>query len=384
MTRVLITGGAGFIGCRLASSLVGGGHDVFAADLLHPQVHPHRVKPSDLPDEVGFFPADITCASTWPTIVATVAPEVVIHLAAETGTGQSLTEPTRHASVNVLGTAVLIEAMEGARSRPDHVVLASSRAVYGEGAWVSANGSTFYPDFRSAGQLDCGEWDFVAPDGSPGRPSASAASTTVPKPSNVYGATKLAQEQLLSAWCRSRGVDLSILRLQNVYGPGQSVANSYTGVLTLFAKTALSGGVIDVYEDGEIVRDFVYVDDVIAALMAAFEHPATRVLDIGSGSPTTLRAAAEMIATACRTPTPHVSGSYRLGDVRASWCDVSTAAQDLGYRPAQSLADGLRAVLDWMPTVTDWGEPQRRRSAHRNEERLVRRRQSAAESAALR
>jgi dTDP-L-rhamnose 4-epimerase len=353
MTRVLVTGGAGFIGCRLAASLVAAGHDVFAADVLHPQVHPLRTKPADLPEKVSFLPADVTSASAWPAIFATVVPDVVVHLAAETGTGQSLTEPSRHALVNVVGTSNLMEAMEGARTPPSHVVLASSRAVYGEGAWVSTTDVTFYPGFRPADQLDRGEWDCCAPDGTKGRPLMSAASTTVTKPSSVYGATKLGQEHLLGAWCRSRGVDLTVLRLQNVYGPGQAVTNPYTGVLTLFATTALCGRVIDVFEDGEIIRDFVYIDDVTSAFMKAIERPATRVLDIGSGTRTTIRAVAEMIASACQAPAPHVSGSYRLGDVRAAWCDVAAAAQDLGYDPAHSLEAGVRALLAWTRTTLE-------------------------------
>lgn len=354
MSRVLITGGAGFIGCRLSSALLTIGDDVAVLDNLHPQVHPSRTVPDDLPADVRFVPGDVTAVGSWAAVLAAVRPEVIVHLAAETGTGQSLTEPTRHAEVNVVGTAAMLEALEHSAHRPAHLILASSRAVYGDGAWITEGGEVFYPGQRQAAQLEAGQWDHRAPDGGPAHAVPSVAGRTVPDPTNVYAATKLAQEHLLNSWAHARGVDVSILRLQNVYGPGQSVTNSYTGVLTFFARTALTGGTIDVYEDGEIVRDFVFVDDVVAAAVAAVQQPASRLVDIGSGEPTTIRAVAELVATACGAPTPGISGRFRHGDVRAASCTIDAAITDLGWAPRTSLADGIGAVLAWMPTSRDF------------------------------
>jgi dTDP-L-rhamnose 4-epimerase len=350
MSRVLITGGAGFIGCRLASSLLAEGHDVDVLDNLHPQVHDGRRLPLDLPADARFVPGDVTAVDSWPAVLETSRPDVIVHLAAETGTGQSLTQPTRHASVNVLGTAALIEALERARHRPSHIVLASSRAVYGDGAWVSDDAeSPFYPGQRTAVMLEAAQWDHRSPAGLPARPVAARADLTRPDPTNVYAATKLAQEHILSAWCQARSVDLSVLRLQNVYGPGQSVTNSYTGVLTFFARTAVEGGVIDVYEDGDIVRDFVYVGDVVAALSSCVARPGTRTLDVGSGRRTTINEVAAMVAALCDAPGPKVSGRYRHGDVRAAWCDISRSEAAIGYRPVTTLESGLQSLVEWVP-----------------------------------
>jgi dTDP-L-rhamnose 4-epimerase len=355
MARVLITGGAGFIGCRLAGALLDRDDEVSVLDNLHPQVHRTRSIPPDLPSGARFGPGDVADAGAWAAILAATRPEVIVHLAAETGTGQSLTAPTRHANVNVLGTAALLEAIEHAERRPEHVLLASSRAVYGDGAWQTDDGRTFYPGQRTAARLDAAQWDYTHPDGSPARAVPSSADTTAPNPTNVYAATKLAQEHMLRSWCLARDVPLSILRLQNVYGPGQSVTNSYTGVLTFFARTALTGGAIEVYEDGEIIRDFVYVDDVVAAMRSALDRPANRTLDIGSGEPTTIGAVAALIASRCAAPAPLVTGAFRHGDVRAASCSIAAAGAEIGYVPATDLRAGIDAVLEWMPTSPDFG-----------------------------
>jgi dTDP-L-rhamnose 4-epimerase len=351
MSRVLITGGAGFIGCRLADRLLASGAQVTALDNLHPQVHAGRGVPAEFPDGARFIPGDVTAIDAWSAVIESVRPDVIVHLAAETGTGQSLSQATRHASVNVLGTAAMIEALHASTHRPQHVVLASSRAVYGDGAWTAEDGTLFYPGQRTPEMLDAQRWDYAAPTGGTAHAVESRADITEPRPTNVYAATKLAQEHLLSAWCGATGVDLSVLRFQNVYGPGQSVTNSYTGVLTFFARTALQGETINVYEDGQIIRDFVYVDDVVSAVTAAIAQPGSRALDVGSGSPVTIAEVADLVAKLCDAPTPKVSGAYRLGDVRAASCDISRTAAELGYVPRWSLADGITEVLRWMPST---------------------------------
>jgi dTDP-L-rhamnose 4-epimerase len=347
---VLVTGGAGFIGCSLAPRLLELGLPVVAIDNLLAQVHPGRVRPTALPERVELLEGDVADAGVWDAVLRRFRPQLVVHLAAETGTAQSLTESTRHATTNVVGTTAMLDAFVRHEALPEHVVLTSSRAVYGEGPWQAADGSVFEPAPRSHAQLAAAQWAHVDADGHPAEPLPAYAATTHPNPSSVYGSTKLAQELILRNWSASFSVPLSVFRLQNVYGPGQSPHNPYTGIITLFHRLASRGETLDVYEDGEINRDFIYIDDVVAALVAAIERPPAeqRVLDLGSGVRTTIRDAARMIAAHHGAPEPQVSGKFRDGDVRSAWADVTATSEALGWAPTWSFENGSAAVADWL------------------------------------
>jgi dTDP-L-rhamnose 4-epimerase len=347
-TSVLITGGAGFIGSALARRLDEAGYDVAAMDVLHPQVHGEYAA-IELPPSVRLFIGDVTHAPDVDAVLRVFRPSQIVHLAAETGTAQSLSEATRHGSVNVVGTTQLLDALSRASLVPDQFVLASSRAVYGEGAWQCGT-QTIYPRPRSHAQLSAGIWDPQGPNGEPTVPIPSCANRTEPRPTNIYAATKLAQEHMLAAWAAARDTNLSVLRLQNVYGPGQSLTNSYTGIVALFARLASERHTLEVYEDGRIVRDFVFIDDVVDSLFAAIERPAVepRCLDIGSGTATTIHELARTIAVVCDAPEPTVVSKFRDGDVRAASCDIEPAGKELGWRPKWTLEEGLRALLDWI------------------------------------
>jgi dTDP-L-rhamnose 4-epimerase len=347
---VLVTGGAGFIGTALGKQLVERGYHVTALDSLHPQVH-GRGRSSMLDPAIDLLTWDIAQAGTWESTLKMVEPEILVHLAAETGTGQSLTQASRHAEVNVLGTARMLDAFTAAGMTPHHFVLASSRAVYGEGRW-QAGDTVFYAPPRSHDRLVKGQWNPVGPSGKNARPLPSIARETEPHPTSVYAATKLAQENMLSAWTAAVGASLSILRLQNVYGPGQSLSNPYTGVLALFGRLVTEGKTVDVYEDGRMLRDFVFIDDVADALCAAIERSPSgrRTVDIGSGYAATVLEVAQLLAQMAGAPPPVVSQHFRDGDVRAASCDIADAQQDLGYQPAWHLRRGLQSLLDWIGT----------------------------------
>jgi dTDP-L-rhamnose 4-epimerase len=348
LKSVLITGGAGFIGSALARRLVAAEYDVAVMDVLHPQVHGENAT-IDLPPAVRIFTGDVTHGPDCDAVLRLVRPSQIVHLAAETGTAQSLDEATRHGSVNVVGTTQLLDALGRCAHVPNQFVLASSRAVYGEGAWQCGS-QVFYPPPRSHAQLVARHWDPHGPTDAPAISLPSRSDYTEPRPTNIYAATKLAQEHILAAWAAAHDTSLSVLRLQNVYGPGQSLTNSYTGIVALFARLARAQQALEVYEDGRIVRDFVYIADVVEALFAAIERPATgpRCLDIGSGVPTTIHDLARQIAALCNAPEPVVVGKFRDGDVRAAQCNVEAAATDLHWCPAWTLGDGMNALLDWI------------------------------------
>jgi dTDP-L-rhamnose 4-epimerase len=345
---VLITGGAGFIGSALARTLVKSGYKVAVMDVLHPQVHGGR-RAIDLPPAVRMFTGDVTHAPDWDAVLRLFCPSQIVHLAAETGTGQSLSQATRHGSVNVVGTTQLLDALSRSTLVPDQLVLASSRAVYGEGAWQCGT-QTFYPQPRSHAQLQAGIWDPKGPNGEHAVPLPSCTGQTEPRPTNIYAATKLAQEHMLAAWTAAHDTNLSVLRLQNVYGPGQSLTNAYTGIVTLFARLAREQHPLEVYEDGRIVRDFVFVDDVVDAIYAAVQTPAARArcLDIGSGVATTIHELARKIAAICDAPQPTVVPKFRDGDVRAASCTIDLAEDALCWRPKWALEDGLHSLLEWI------------------------------------
>ncbi|MGV3621466.1 MAG: NAD-dependent epimerase/dehydratase family protein [Archangium sp.] len=352
MKQVLITGGAGFIGCLLAERLLASGHEVIVFDNLHPQVHTERGIPSRLPKGVRFVLGDVCSADNWRSLLQTCAPDTVVHLAAETGTGQSLTASNRHASVNVVGTSQMLDAFSAHKLMPQRMLLSSSRAVYGDGAWLDAKSERFYPRGRTRADLEAKQWECRGPDGAPARPAANDSRDTFPNPISVYGATKLAQEHMLSAWCRAFGTSLATLRLQNVYGAGQAVGNPYTGVLTFFARQVKSKQPIDVYEDGEIIRDFVHVDDVVSAMVLALQAPSIdeQPIDIGCGQRTTIAEVAALMSKASGVEF-RISGKFRDGDVRSAWANIDQARHRLGYEARVPLAEGLRKLIDAVPAL---------------------------------
>ncbi|NUU16965.1 SDR family NAD(P)-dependent oxidoreductase [Cellulomonas humilata] len=342
---VLVSGGAGFIGTAIAPALANEFGRVIAVDNLHPQVHPTAQRPTSLDARVELHVGDVTDPSVWDAVLSEVRPDVVVHLAAETGTSQSLAEASRHAQVNVVGTTQMLDGLLRHDALPARVVLSSSRAVYGEGAWTRPDGSLFYPGQRTSAILAAAQWDFPGAE-----PVAMAAERVSPAPVSVYGATKLAQEHVLTSWAQSVGVEPVVLRLQNVYGPGQSLINPYTGIMSLFCRVAKAGRSIPLYEDGAVRRDFVLIDDVARAVVAGVltESPGSVPIDIGSGEDQTIARAAALIADYYGAPEPHVTGQFRQGDVRHAWADVSHAADVLAWEPEFGLEAGVARLAAWI------------------------------------
>lgn len=342
---ILVTGGAGFIGCAISHFLAEQSLPVVALDNMHPQVHPRRDRPERLHKKVELVYGDVTCTDDWTKLLSSWRPVYIIHLAAETGTGQSLTESSRHSSVNVLGTTRMLDALVMSDIFPKKIVLTSSRAVYGEGRWVDGNNKDVYPGQRDVNMLSSGKWDFHGLKSQP-----HDATCTFPAPTSVYGATKLAQENILSAWCQSFNVAHTILRLQNVYGVGQSLFNSYTGIVSLFCRLANQGKSIPVYEDGRIIRDFVYIDDVARAIKKALIDGIAEkmILDVGTGVGTSIRELAEVISSLYDSPSPHLTAQFRNGDVRAAWCVIERTNKVLSWRPEVTLKSGVTMLSDWI------------------------------------
>ena len=351
MTKILITGGAGFIGTAFTKFLLRSAQaDVVVLDNLLKQVHPTGRLPVDFPTGVRFVHGDVRDQRVLDELLADFSPDYVVHFAAETGTGQSMHEASRHASVNVVGTAELLDALHRHNRIPERVLLGSSRAVYGEGMWISAKGDQFYPGARTHAQLAAAHWDFDAPDGSPARPAPHDATKVNPNPTSIYGATKLAQEGFMASWAAAHDVSLSVLRFQNVYGPGQSPTNPYTGIVNIFHQIARLGESIPVYEDGNIGRDFVYIDDVVEACGAAlFSRIAGKTCyDVGTGEELTIGDIAEVIARLHKAPEPQICGKFRVGDVRSAVASVQGLANDLKVSAKVPFATGVKKVGEWL------------------------------------
>ena len=345
--RILITGGAGFIGTRLAQALCGS-YRVWILDNFHPQIHGANPSPPKSLQDVDVIVGDVRDPALLSKVLGDVQPNVIYHLAAETGTGQSQDEIARYCDVNVVGTARLLEAMRGTSSI-EQFVLASSRAVYGEGLYHDRRGHRVLVKPRSPSSMKSGDFSVKDETGALLTPAATDEQTA-PNPCSVYASTKLMQEYLVTQAGGGRW-RAAILRLQNVYGPGQALTNPYTGVLSIFCAQLLSGKTLDIYEDGGIVRDFVFVDDVVSAFISVLQCslPHGTTINVGSGRPTTiLEAARRLIAVLNAKPTScTISGHFRSGDVRYALADISRAENMLHWQPTIDVAHGLAELAKW-------------------------------------
>lgn len=349
--RIAITGGLGFIGTALARRLAGAGHDVLLIDNLSPQIHGAIPAPT-LVEGVAVERLDIREA--YAAAEKLEGLDIVYHLAAETGTAQSMYQVRGYVDVNEMGTASLIEALAKADKRPSRIILASSRSVYGEGAYVdpARPDRLIQPQSRLPEQLAAHAWELRGANGAELTPVATPE--TLPfAPGSVYAATKASQELLLRAAAPALGIKPVIFRFQNVFGEGQSLRNPYTGIISIFFNRARQGLSIPIYEDGLESRDFIHVDDIVDGLEAAMtaDLPDGATMNLGAGIPTSVNDLVRALLGAAGLDVPvEVTAQYRVGDIRHCFADNSEARRLLGFTPKVSLDDGLRRFCDWAGT----------------------------------
>lgn len=351
--RVLITGGAGFIGSRLALALTARGHFVRVLDCLAPQIHGADPTRSPLyrsiAGAVEFQRGSVT--SVTDIDEALVGCNAVVHLAAETGTGQSMYAIEHYTAVNVGGTALLLERIANGGFQVDRVVVASSRAVCGEGKYLCRDHGVVFPGPRADRDMARGDFEVHCPICDKPAQWAPTDEDTPVCPSSVYGVTKLTQEHLVLTVGRSLGISAVALRYQNVYGPGQSLSNPYTGILSIFSTRLRRGLGIRIFEDGLESRDFVFVDDVVEATVRSVERsePTQQVLNVGSGTPTGVLALATTLRELLGADVPlKVTGEYRVGDIRHNVADLTRVRATLDLPAPVPIAEGLRRFVDWV------------------------------------
>jgi dTDP-L-rhamnose 4-epimerase len=348
MQKVLITGGAGFIGSHLADELLAHGYRVRVLDSLDPQVHgENRRRPEYLAKDVELVVGDINDRDK--VVQALQGVDVVYHFAAAVGVGQSMYEVAHYTRVNNLGTAVLLEAL--VKNPVERLVVASSMSLYGEGLYRGASGLPRTVGERTLEQLKAGQWEFPGEDGSTLQPMPTPE-TKQPALASVYALSKYDQERLCLMIGRAYNIPTVALRFFNAYGPRQALSNPYTGVLAIFAARLLNNNPPAIFEDGLQQRDFVSVYDIARACRLALETPeaAGEVFNVGSGQPQTVREIAAKLAKVVgkEQVRPEILGKYRVGDIRHCYADIGKAQRVLGFTPQVRLEDGLVELSSWL------------------------------------
>ncbi|WP_398454959.1 NAD-dependent epimerase/dehydratase family protein [Sphingobacterium thalpophilum] len=355
MKNILITGGAGFIGSNLALKLVKKGYNVTVLDNLSPQIHgenPTETSPLylSIKDVVTFINGSVTNESDWKRAIANQ--DAIVHYAAETGTGQSMYEVKKYVDVNIGGTAILLDLLVNSTHNVKKVVVASSRSIYGEGKYMCEELGPVFPKQREAKHMDIGDFELHYPGASKLSLVATDEESKI-HPSSVYGITKQNQEQMILTVCPTVGIAGVAFRYQNVYGPGQSLKNPYTGILSIFSTQIKNGNGINIFEDGKETRDFVYIDDVVDATILGLEmdEANNEVFNVGTGVPTDVLTVANELIKNYRVDVPvNISGNYRLGDIRHNYADLSKIKKHLGFEPKVSFAEGIKNFTEWVNT----------------------------------
>jgi len=344
--KVLVTGGAGFIGKWLVDELPLS-TEIVIVDSLDGQVH--KSSPEFAPElqaRATCIKADVRDIDVYRDLAE--GTDVIIHLAAQTGTGQSMYEISKYVQHNVDGTAKLLELVSSLKQKPRRIILSSSRAIYGEGAFADRS-AIYYTKGRRLHELQQNIWEVCNEQGEL-LPPLQMQETQLANPTSVYGFTKLWQEQLIQNYCDYQNIDATVFRLQNVYGPKQELGNPYTGIIGIFTNSIIQRNHVELFEDGLMSRDFVFVGDVAQAIVQAifYEQPLSSIINIGSGQATTLKTLVETIAQLTdKQPTVKISGRFRVGDIRHAVADMSRYKTLLGGWNPTSLEQGLRQYLDW-------------------------------------
>ncbi|HUH74794.1 MAG TPA: NAD-dependent epimerase/dehydratase family protein [Chitinophagales bacterium] len=355
--NILITGGAGFIGTRLALQLIDKGHQITVLDNLSPQIHGSAetsVLYQEIKDKVNFILGDVQNKSDWE--LAIKDQQIIVHLAAETGTGQSMYQIERYSNVNVSGTSILLDLLTNTPHQIEKVIVASSRAIYGEGKYLCPSlQQSVYPLGRKEEDMLKGDFEVKCPITGENAIMEKTDEASRIQPNSIYGLTKYYQEQSIMITCQALGIPSVAFRYQNVYGPGQSLNNPYTGILSIFSTRILGGKDINIFEDGTESRDFVYIDDVVEATILGIENDSANFesFNVGTGIQTSVIEVAEELMSNYKKEVPiHITGQFRKGDIRHNVADMQKTEKLLGFHAKVTFKEGMRNFTDWVEKQT--------------------------------
>jgi dTDP-L-rhamnose 4-epimerase len=353
MKNILITGGAGFIGSNLALKLIEKGYTITILDNLSKQIHgenPESTSPlfKSIKDKVVFIEGTVTSKEDWKKALENQ--NIVVHFAAETGTGQSMYCIEKYTEVNIQGTAIMLDLLANSDHSVEKIVIASSRSIYGEGKYKHPELGIVYPKHRHETKMLAGDFEVKYTDNVALEVLATDEESKI-HPSSVYGITKQNQEQMIMTVCPTIGIAPVAFRYQNVYGPGQSLSNPYTGILSIFSTQIRNNNDIKIFEDGKETRDFVYIDDIVDATILGIEKEEANnhVFNVGTGVPIDVLTVANTLINAYKIEVPVVvTGQFRLGDIRHNFADMTKIKNRLGFSPKVFFEEGIKRFTDWV------------------------------------
>ena len=353
--RILVTGGAGFVGSHLVDALLADGHEVRILDSIEPQVHGAN---RQIPSYVSPHAELIVGSVLDPVAVAKALDgiDILFHQAAQVGVGQSMYDVRRYVMENTGGAAVLLEEVLTRRERLRKMVVASSMSIYGEGSYRTAVGEVRYPRLRTRKALERGQWEMVEPESGEELTPIPTAETKPLAPTSVYAVTKRDHEELFLSVGYAYGIPTVALRYFNIYGDRQSLSNPYTGVAAIFSSRLMNDNPPVIFEDGTQSRDFVHVSDIVRANVLAMEKDAAdyEVLNVGSGTSTNIRQVAETLAEHLGRADieGRITGTFREGDIRHCYADITKIRTLLGYEPTVTFHDGMKELVSWVKDQT--------------------------------
>jgi dTDP-L-rhamnose 4-epimerase len=348
--NILITGGAGFIGSNLSLKLISKGYSVTVLDNLSPQIH-EEVSPlyNSIKDKVNFIHGSVLIYDNWKTALNNI--DVVVHLAAETGTGQSMYEIEKYTDVNIKGTSIFLDILANEEHTVKKMIIASSRSIYGEGKYQCLEHGYVYPKDRIDSDMAKGDFSVKCPVCNEDAELLATDESSKIHPSSIYGITKQVQEQMFLVMGKSLNIPAVAFRYQNVYGAGQSLSNPYTGILSIFSTRIKNGNDITIFEDGKESRDFVYIDDVVDATVLGIEKAEANyeVFNVGLGKAINVLTVANSLVKEYNSNSKiKISGNYRLGDIRDNYADLTRINDKLGFQPKVSFEEGISKFVKWV------------------------------------